>query len=266
MIWMTSPPEWDTTGLADGDYQVYALRYTADGTVASSLVDVHAVTATNPTTIFGTDLHTWLAPEDWVLSGSNITQWNDSSGHANHFVQATGANQPVVSAAWKNGLDAADFVSSDRLSCAAYHAQLQQPCTKIVIMDLDSVAAARVIVTGADTTNRIQIGVVSTPTWRIRSNTTSDGGTPAVATKYYLIYQSALDASSTDSLTVNGAAAISADCGDASENGGFIGTESSASFPHDGRIGEYIIVKRVLTGSDLTSLNTYITNTWGAFP
>ena len=32
----------------------------------------------------------WYAPEDWTTSGTNITQWNDSSGSARHLTAASG--------------------------------------------------------------------------------------------------------------------------------------------------------------------------------
>ena len=36
------------------------------------------------------DLLAWYAPEDWTTSGTNITQWDDSSGNARHLTAASG--------------------------------------------------------------------------------------------------------------------------------------------------------------------------------
>jgi hypothetical protein len=54
----------------------------------------------------------WLDADDsstLSLSGSNVTQWDDKSGSANHAVQATSAQQPVLVTAEQNGRDVLRF-------------------------------------------------------------------------------------------------------------------------------------------------------------
>lgn len=49
----------------------------------------------DPTTYTG--LLRWYSASDVVLSGSNITQFNDKSGNGNHATQATSTKQPLIS-------------------------------------------------------------------------------------------------------------------------------------------------------------------------
>lgn len=49
--------------------------------------------------------------------GFTASQWNDQSGNGLHAVQATGASQPALVAAWTNGQPAVNFASSKRMTC-----------------------------------------------------------------------------------------------------------------------------------------------------
>lgn len=65
----------------------------------------------------GAALALWLDAEDTAsitLNGSNVSQWSDKSGNANHAVQNTAALQPVYSATGWGGKPSIEF-AQDRL-------------------------------------------------------------------------------------------------------------------------------------------------------
>ena len=57
----------------------------------------------------------WDASDSATLtqSGSAVSQWDDKSGWGRHFVQATGANQPVTGSNTQNGLTTITFDGSN---------------------------------------------------------------------------------------------------------------------------------------------------------
>jgi hypothetical protein len=66
--------------------------------------------AFQPTDVSGCIL--WLDADDvrsMTVSGSNISQWNDKSGLANHALQGTGSNQPIVVGGVRNGRSVVRF-------------------------------------------------------------------------------------------------------------------------------------------------------------
>lgn len=57
----------------------------------------------------------WLDASDSgsiTLNGSTVSQWNDKSGNARHFTQATGGNQPTYTSSGQNGLNVVTFASA----------------------------------------------------------------------------------------------------------------------------------------------------------
>lgn len=67
------------------------------------------------------NLGLWLDAADAAsvtLNGSNVAQWNDKSGNAQHASQGTAANQPVYTTAAQNGKNVVTFDGvNDHLSC-----------------------------------------------------------------------------------------------------------------------------------------------------
>lgn len=101
-----------------------------------------------------------------TLSGSNVTQWDDKSGSGYHLIQGTAGNQPVISAASQNGLDAVTFVSSDFMDAS-------NPASMIGVSEITSLAV--VSCSSAAATARVAYGVFGTITnlcWYLIKQTT----------------------------------------------------------------------------------------------
>jgi hypothetical protein len=66
-----------------------------------------------PTDIAG--LETWLRADAITgkVDGDPLSQWDDSSGNANHAAQVTGANQPLYKTGILNGLPVVRFDGTD---------------------------------------------------------------------------------------------------------------------------------------------------------
>jgi hypothetical protein len=72
-----------------------------------------------PTAIAG--LLAWYKADALALAdAASVSQWDDSSGSANHVVQATGANQPTYRANQLNGLPTIQFDGGDYLQKASF--------------------------------------------------------------------------------------------------------------------------------------------------
>jgi hypothetical protein len=73
-----------------------------------------------PTSISGLQL--WLDADDSstiTLNGSNVSQWNDKSGNAYNFTQATAANQPARTLSGQNSKTVLTFATNDFLANTA---------------------------------------------------------------------------------------------------------------------------------------------------
>ena len=65
----------------------------------------------------------WLDASDTssiTASSGSVSQWNDKSGNASNFTQATGANQPTTGTRTINGKNVIDFDgTNDFLECSS---------------------------------------------------------------------------------------------------------------------------------------------------
>ena len=78
-----------------------------------------------------TNLRGWWKSDTGITIVTGVSQWNDQSGQNNHLVQATGASQPVVTAAAINGLPAITFDGVDDFMAVSF--TLAVPLTIFVV-------------------------------------------------------------------------------------------------------------------------------------
>ena len=90
--------------------------YSCHAAYASGVLDLNASNSWTPTDL-GASLQLWLDADDAssvLTSGSQVTQWNDKSGHGRNAVQATPANQPSYGVATLSGMPAVSFSGAAR--------------------------------------------------------------------------------------------------------------------------------------------------------
>ena len=87
----------------------------------------------------------WLDAADTstlLLSGSNVTQWNDKSGNGRNFYQATGSNQPTLSNSVVNSLPSVTFTVSQNMTSSSFVLSASNKSTLFFVVQETSLANA----------------------------------------------------------------------------------------------------------------------------
>lgn len=88
----------------------------------------------------------WVAADLFnAASGAAVSSWTDMSGNANHFVQATGANQPVFTLNVKNGLPGIYFSGNPKSLASPLNNRSATYATVIGVVSLTGVTNGRMI-------------------------------------------------------------------------------------------------------------------------
>ena len=85
----------------------------------------------------------WLDAADTstlLLSGSNVTQWNDKSGNGRNFYQATGSNQPTLSNSVVNSLPSVTFTVSQNMTSSSFVLSASNKSTLFFVVQETSLA------------------------------------------------------------------------------------------------------------------------------
>lgn len=227
-----------------------------------------------------TGLKLWLKGDAGVtLSGPNVTTWADQSGNSNNYVQATGGQQPTVTSAALNGRPAITFDGSSQFLTSPF--QIGGAKTVVIVRKLASVPGASTICeayTLKDASNNFSeamffnfsgyqpyslchnLNGLTSPTvgdaaaldtsWHVGIDTYNGGANTSTSSytltldsvSQTLLASAAFNRISTDLVTL-GARATSANVG--------------SSFAPV-QIAEVLIYDHVLSGTDMTAVESYL--------
>jgi hypothetical protein len=207
------------------------------------------------------NLKLWVKSDTGITIVTGVSQWNDQSGNGNNLLQATGANQPVVTAAAINGLPAITFDgTNDFLKTAPF--TLAAPCTVFLVASQPTwTSTDRVYDGNANDSMALQQATV-TPNIRQVATLTGVGQNTNWATATFALVTTIWNGASS-SMQVNSTTAVTSDPG-ASAAGGFtLGARSAGTFPANISVAEVIIMASVASASEIAMVKSYVTVRYG---
>jgi hypothetical protein len=263
------------------------------GNVVAGLLGGAASPPFDPSSI--ANLKLWLDASDTAtisLSGSAVTQWNDKSGNAKHVTQATSARRPSSGINTINSKNVITFGGDDLLQAAsaADWAFLHNSggSTVFAVSISDNTAAAEFPIF-ATSTGSSQIGCAfriayDPPLDKFSPFVSTGGGSGTlvsliaaggvtVGTAFYAsgIWDNSNATLANRSLwRQNGGTQEGANSQDDSPvgtnpaNALIIGCNNTAGTTgYTGKIAEILLYSGVLTGTDVTNVNSYLSAKWG---
>jgi len=226
------------------------------------------------------NLQLWLDAADTSTiteSSGLVSQWDDKSGQGNDAVQGTGANQPTTNANTQNGKNVIDFDgSTDFMSIAdSASISLTGDCTFFFTGNLtDTTGTARnFIAKDANAAYRLRVTETGDLSWILLNDGVSseaDTSSSAVIFGASAILTTAVAIGGTISFRNNGTSIGTATTTKASiaDTAGalLIGSIDGASENWLGNMSEILIYDRLLSASEIESVETYLLGKWGIVP
>jgi hypothetical protein len=194
----------------------------------------------------------WSDPSDAAsvtLGGSNVSQLNDKSTNGRHLTQGTAGARPTYTSAGINGLNCLTWDGGDTLTASG---SLSQPCTVALIVQLASTSSQQVIF-GASAF------YTQSAAWSWFSG--SLGAGPAQDTSLHMIVAVLNSTSST--VRLDGASTATSVGAAAFASGSWEFSRAASPILSGGKTGELIIVPSVVSGTNLTNLESYLRTKWG---
>lgn len=237
---------------------------TAQQAATKNYVDTNGITV--PTDLIGCQL--WLKASDIAGSdGTAVSAWDDASGNARNFVQATGANQPTLKTG-ANGINSQNVVrfdgTTDFLTSSATVENIIDGSagTAIIVAKIGSALATDAIL--CDSGANLVYGINATG-WRVTSEAETENVAVSVSTSYILwakhdgtnfytrINRTVWPAGSGDGIvgTLTGTL--------------ILGDRTGASEFFTGDIAEIIVFDRVLDEGEATLMRTYLNNKYAIY-
>lgn len=219
-----------------------------------------------PTSLSGLTL--WLDANDGgtiTQSGGAVSQWNDKSTSANNATQTTAANQPGYSATALNSKPAVTFSGSPVMMNLTANIDTTSGNLTFFVVNYISGNAAAMTYFGSAAGSNFLVGNLPAGGGEFYT------GSPFVDFNYIyslnqpFIYGGALKASPTTAVAyLNGVAQSDNGTRGTSWSGGGIDRLGIRTIDLYlvGGIGEILIYNRDLTGTELSQVNTYLTNKW----
>jgi len=218
----------------------------------------------------------WLDASDAASftysSGSLVSQWNDKSGNARNYVQATVANQPTKQTAYQNGLDVVQFFAgSDFMNCNSFEWTNGNSTVFMVYKNINALSAFQGAF-GIAVTAGLTYGM-GAPSDRyalfqngINADTFSLSPTSSNADVTTWRTAGISGGAATVTLRKNGTAAASAVTTTVTlsiSTTAQIGAANGANGIYDGYICEILYYPSQLSNSDCASVEGYLKTKWG---
>lgn len=221
---------------------------------------VFAEPAFVPTDISGLQL--WLDASDTSTiteAGGSVSQWDDKSGNSNNVVQGTAAKQPTTGTRTLNSLNVLDFDGGDNMT-VTLPSVISQPGTIFVVGQFDLTGTAQYFYDSVTAANRVLAFRQSTDViFMFAGASLTKAGETSVAP--YLI---ACEYNTTSSeLVLNGVSAASGNAGSNSFQSFKLGSRYTDASYLDGFIAEFLFYDSVLSVSDYSSVQTFLSDKWG---
>ena len=226
------------------------------------------------------------APSITASSGA-VSQWNDLSGNAHHLTQ-TSSNRPTTGTRAINGVNAIDFDGTDDHMVTSTGPNITA-MTIFIVMQQDVTAPASqgllTLLPGSQTANDLNGVMVELRTnkyalaWGEGSTSSSAGDyvaqhqTSGTADTADHLIRVAADSSARTHHVDNAATTLTtfSSSGTTTFLSGLgstqlllrIGCRGSVTYPYDGLVGEVLIYPSVLSGGDITTVESYLKTKWG---
>lgn len=218
---------------------------------------------------FGADLGAWYESSDsanYTAVSNNVSVWDDLSGNGNDLTQNTAGDRPGTGARTQNSLNVFDFDGTEFFD-ALNISDESQPITFALVLASDHV----------DNANRQAIGNVAGdgPTIYVEgdlykyyagtirsSGVTETTAARIIVASFHSVFGSYLRIDGVERTTSSpgtaGLTVLSVGCD-------LVGGAGSEQGFWDGWIGELIVISDLVTGTNLTLLETYLNAKWAVY-
>lgn len=266
---MTPQDLWDGN---ISEILVYSRSLTTSerATINQYLSNKWGIAVTAPTNI--EDLELWLdaADSSTILEEDTVglvSKWLDKSGNSFDSTQSIGSRQPTTNASTQNGHNITDYDGGDLLVMPSGVFPIPGgPTTSFVVAKTSLDTTFQRIFAMTDGTADMFSVAFSSISQRINYHHSSTGLTVTVdgIDKSEMLIITATRSGTALTLSVNGTSNNNANGSDVVVDRAFISSDSSApSSPLTGSIGEVIIYDRLLSASEISANEAYLSNKWG---
>jgi hypothetical protein len=206
----------------------------------------------------------WDASDTSTITSSSgdVSQWDDKSGNARHFAQATSARRPKTGAHTINSLNVISFTSASQHYMDTGSFTLAQPLTAIFVVERSTFVTFSGVLSGVG--GNLQIGYTAsggsnTAKYYAGSNevVSYDPGTAAAVLESYII-NGASSASFKD-----GAAAGTGNPGSSGSTTGLRLAERNLFAYSNNRYAEVVVYDTALGTTDREAVEDYLADKWG---
>ena len=217
------------------------------------------------------DLYAWYDMSEVstiTKDGSNrVSKVENKEGTtARDLLQSTGGDQPLWVSASRNGLDVVDFDDDRWLQTSSALTEIDQPVTAFIVLETPAGDAGNDkwwYNSHSDTSQNFATysNEDAADTFAVRvSNVLDVSFADGAGVWQYVTTQFNTTATK---LRMNGVEKLSGDVGTEGFSGLFLGGYSDIGNNLNTPIGEFIIYNKLVSGSELTSMETYLKDKWG---
>ena len=272
----------DLTGVSSGRFGSTGGANYLTGSIAEILVYNRALSATEiaqvesyltnkwlgfqiPTDIGNCQL--WLDANDYSTiteSSNKVSQWDDKSGQGNNVTQGTGSAQPTTNTTTQNGKNTLSFDGGDEFDWnASFVNAFDGDSTLFIVSKRTTDAVSQTLM--SSTSNKMISFYGNAGQVLFRSNNSANdsvANTGNTTTSFSVIMNKR--SGTTQAVAVNSAAETTNTGGSdlTGITGGRIGSTGGASYL-TGEIAEIIQYNRALSATEITQVESYLTNKWG---
>lgn len=253
--------------IADHDHERRnAQPLIADALVNGAVFGADPTGTPDPATIFAGNLLQWCRADVVSVTGSDVDQFTDQSGNAEHYT-AAGAARPTLNSAALNGQDTITFDGADHTMLASA-LDLPAPGTTptycwIVARQLGwSSNAVLASAEGGNVMAFKQSG--SSPNTRQDNNGAANGplNSAGIINSWFL-WQMLWSNSTSDYVTIGSTTVTGTDTGNSNSTGRRLGSRNAGLSKSNIEIGEIGYCAADASAGQKTALATYVSDYWG---